>query len=137
MALDLLVVGGSKEVDEGLEEVGLDDGGLVHRVDRNVSNAGNRGENERQVGGLQEAEEWVEAVGSHDIELVLLIGSKVSEGKSCLALDLGRSRVHQVDQGLDQLRLGLGQFPSVAGIDGDVAEGGGAVVLNIDIGRGE
>jgi hypothetical protein len=39
-----------------------------------------------------------------------------------------------VNQGLHQAAFSLGQFRAVAGIDGDVAECCGAVVLDVDIG---
>ena len=45
VALNLFVVGGPEEVNEGSEEEGIDDGGLVEGVDRDVADAGDRREN--------------------------------------------------------------------------------------------
>lgn len=49
VALNLLVVGGPQEVDQGAQKVGFDNGGLVQRVDRNVAYAGDGRQNQRQV----------------------------------------------------------------------------------------
>lgn len=76
----------------------------------------------------------MQPIGSNDVQLILLIGSKVSESQSGLALDFGRRRVHQVNEGLNELRLGLRKFSSVVGVNGNVTEGCGAIILNINIG---
>lgn len=46
VALNLFVVGGPEEVNEGSEEEGIDDGGLVEGVDGDVADTGDRGENQ-------------------------------------------------------------------------------------------
>lgn len=42
-----------------------------------------------------------------------------------------------MDQRLNQPRFGLGEPFSIGGIDSYIAEGGGAVVLYIDVGGGK
>lgn len=108
MALNLFVLGGSEQVDERLQEAGFDDRGFVERVDGDVPDAGDRGEDEREVGGVEKLYERSEPVGPDDIELVFLVRSEVPERKSSLALHLWRRRIHEVDQRLDEPLLGLG-----------------------------
>lgn len=42
-----------------------------------------------------------------------------------------------MNKGLDKFGLGRRQFPPVVCVDGDITQGGRAVVLNIDVGRGK
>lgn len=42
-----------------------------------------------------------------------------------------------MNQGLDQTRLGLGQPFTVGGVDGNIAQRSCAIVLDVNIGRGE
>lgn len=88
--MDLLVVGGAKKVHQGFEEASIDDRRFIKRMDRDVADTCDSGEDEREVGGLQKAKEWGKTLGPHDFELVFLVGCKVSEGEGGLALDLGR-----------------------------------------------
>jgi hypothetical protein len=88
------------------------------------------------------------------------IAGEVSESQSSLALNLQTLAVHQRHKALDEFRLGACQLLTVRGyktttglrlapaslgrkeeeertIDGDVAESGGAIVLNVGILRVE
>ena len=79
----------------------------------------------------------MQTVGPYDVQLVLFIGRQVPQGQSRLALNFGGGGIHEVDQGLDKLRLRRGQLPSVVGVDSNIAQGGRAVVLDIDVGGRE
>lgn len=83
---------------------------------------------------MQEPQERSEAFGTDDLKLVLFVGRKIAQRQGGLTLNLGGGRVHQMDQGLNQPRLGLGQSLSIGGVDRNVTEGSGAIVLYIDIG---
>ena len=98
MALDFLVIGASKEMDQRLEETCIDDGRFVHGVNRDVADTGDGGEDKREEGGLEEAKKGTEATVAHNLELVFLIRGEVAQSKSSLTLDLGGVAVHKVDQ---------------------------------------
>lgn len=137
MALNFLVVGGAKEIHKRFQEAGLNDRRLIHRMYRDVADAGHSGQYEWKIGGLEQSKQRVQTVRSDDVQLVLLVGSKVAERQSSLTLNLGRGRVHEVDKRLYELWLCLRKLLAVVSIDCDVAECRCAVVLDIDIGRGE
>ncbi len=82
---------------------------------------------------MEKAEERREALGPDDLQLILLVRGQVAQSQSRLALHLGRGRIHEIDQRLDQPGLRLSQLPAVVGINGNVAECRRAVVLDIDI----
>lgn len=84
---------------------------------------------------MEKAEERRQALRPDYLQLVLLVRSQVAEGQSCLALYLGGRRIHEIDQGLHQPWLGLGQLPTVVGVNCDVAQRRRAVVLNVNIRR--
>ena len=72
MALNLLVVFERKQVDERLQETGLDNGRLGLGVNRDIADAGGSREDEREISGLEQAEERGQAVGFDNLKLVLL-----------------------------------------------------------------
>ena len=72
MTLNFLVVFERKQVNEGLEETGLDDRRLVLWVYRNITNACSRREDKRQISRLKKAQKGREAVGLYDFKLVFL-----------------------------------------------------------------
>lgn len=135
MALDLFIVGRAQKIHQGFEEACVDDRRFVERMDRDVANTGDGREYQRKIGGLQESEEGRKTSSANNLELVLFIGSKITQGQRRLALHLGGGGVHEVDQGLHQSRLGLGQTFSIGRIDGYVAEASCAVVLHVNIRR--
>jgi hypothetical protein len=67
-------------------------------------------------------------------ELVLLVGRKVPKCQSSLALDFWRGRLGQVHQVLYESGFGLGQLPSVGGVDSNIAQGGRAIILHVNVG---
>lgn len=142
MALDLLVLVVSEEVDQGTEEPGFDDQILVLREDRDVADAGGGREDEGEERGAEKAEEWGEAVELDNLELVLFcacegvfslaargrkggrtVGSEVPKSESRLALDLETGRVHQTDQVGDELGLGRCEPFAVLPCDSLVSSG--------------
>jgi hypothetical protein len=70
--LDFLVLVKGKEVEERLEEAGLNDGGFIGGVDGDISDASGSGEDEGEVGGVQEAKERRETFRANDLELIFL-----------------------------------------------------------------
>ena len=137
VALHLLGLGGPQQRDERAQEAGVDDGRLVERVDADVADAGHGREHERQVRGAQQRQQRRQPARPHDLELVLLVRGQVAQGQRGLALHLGlrRLRVHELHQRLHQPRLRLRQPLAVAGVDGDVGQRRGAVVLHVHVGR--
>jgi hypothetical protein len=65
------------------------------------------------------------------------ITRQVPQSQRRLTLHLQTRRIHQPDQVGDEFRLAQLQLPPVFSVDGDVAESGGAVILNVRIGAGE
>ena len=68
-----------------------------------------------------------------NFQLVLFIGSEVSESQGSLALNSGRFGLCQANEQLNESRFGLGQLLAVRGVDSDIAQSSGAVVLHIQI----
>ena len=65
------------------------------------------------------------------------IRGEVAESEGGLALDLEAGRVHEADQVGDEAGLALLEAAAVVRVDGDVAQRGGAVVLDIGVGARE
>lgn len=62
------------------------------------------------------------------------VARQVPECQRSLALDLQARALHEPDQALDELGLALCQPLPVVGVDGNVGERGGAVVLDVGVG---
>ena len=137
VALDLFVVDRPQQVDQRLQEARLDDGRLVERVDGDVADAGDGGQDQRQVGRLQQPEQRRQPARLDDLELVFLVRREVSERQCGLTLHLRRRGAHEGDERLDQASLGLSQALAVRRVDGDVAQRRRAVVLYVDVRRRE
>ncbi|KAI3486517.1 hypothetical protein L1887_49918 [Cichorium endivia] len=133
VALDLFVVLVAQQVDERVQEAGVDDGRLVGRVDGDVAHARRRRQDERQERRAQQSQQRRQAVGTHDLDLVLFVRRKVTQRERRLALHLERRALHEADQVLHESRLGLGELLAVGRVDGNVAERSGAVVLHVRV----
>lgn len=107
MALNFLVIFEGKEVDERLQEAGLNDRRLVLRVDRDIANTCGGRKDEGQVGRLEETKEGGETIGLDYVELVLLVAGKIAESKGRLALNLETGTLHKRDKARDKLWFGL------------------------------
>lgn len=72
MALDFFVLVKREQLDQRLQETGVDDRRFVAGVDRDVSNTGGGREDEREIRGVKKTQERGQAVRFDDLELVFL-----------------------------------------------------------------
>ena len=86
---------------------------------------------------MKESEEWAQAIVAHYLQLVFVVTGEIPEGKGRLTLHLWRLALHKVDERLHQAGFCLSQTFPIGSIDSNVGECGGAVVLDISIGRTE
>lgn len=71
VALNLLVFVKGQKANERLEEPGLNDGGLVGGVNRDIADTGGGRQDKREVGRVEKAEKGFEAIGLDNLDLVL------------------------------------------------------------------
>ena len=72
MTLNLLVLVVREQVDQRMQESGIDDGRFVRRVDGDVSDAGGGGENEGKEGRTEKSKKRGKSTVLDDFELVFL-----------------------------------------------------------------
>ena len=73
MALNLIIFGGTKKIDQRTEESRFDDRRLVRRVNGNISYTCDGREDKWEVRRLQETEERRQTTCSYDVELVAFV----------------------------------------------------------------
>ena len=134
VALQLLVLLVTQELNQGVQEARVDDRALVLRVDRHVAHARGRREDQREERRAEQAEQRREAVAAHDLDLVLFVAREVAQRKRRLALHLEAAALHQPDQVLHEARLALRELLPVHTVHRNVAQRRGAVVLHIRVG---